>query len=253
MNKPSIKDEFNKEVDRINDIIKEIESAGFKVDYKAPSKVTSSKGKEADLHAQTVALKKVKPTTLYNRSSVTKGGVTMPVSESTVRRNVNKNKKFKEEVQKVTKSPQASQKVVHTVPTSDIIEDNQTDFTPPPMTDEVVDINIVDTVRDMIEGLPEFVEVLQEGTNKMIVYDLTNSKVSLIRILDTKVNQYEHDNDLKAYTDYLRDNESTISDCLHDITYGMYERMVTMYLSQCANILNTQVLSVAEAEAFNIG
>ena len=197
MKKPSIKDEFNKEVDRINDIIKEIESAGFKVDYQTPSKVTSSKGKEADLHAQTVALKKVKPTTLYNRSTITKGGVTMPVSESTVRRNVNKNKQFKAEVQRVTKSPQAAQKVVHTVPTSDIIEDNQPPFIPP-TNDLTIDNNIINSIENLINNLPDYVEVLSEFEDKLLTYDLSISKRSLIDLLHRNVNNCEPKEELKA-------------------------------------------------------
>lgn len=107
-------------------------------------------------------------------------------------------------------------------------------------------MNIIDTIRDRIEELPD---VTFRGKGVQI----TGRKHALISILDDMVSFYE--GDAKAmyyYTEHLKDNQQQIFDALDTIKYSSKDEKVEATFAEVGYILNfSQTLSPNQAEALS--
>lgn len=113
-------------------------------------------------------------------------------------------------------------------------------------TDYYPSMDIIDTIRDRIEELPD---VTFRGKGVQIA----GRKHALVDILDDMVTFYEGDSKaMYYYTEHLKDNQQQIFDALDTIKYSSKDEKVEATFAEVGYILNfSQTLSPNQAEALS--
>ena len=108
-------------------------------------------------------------------------------------------------------------------------------------------MNIIDTIRDRIEELPD---VTFRGKGVQII----GRKQALISILDDMVSFYDGDSKgMYYYTEHLKDNQQQIFEALDTIKYSSKDEKVEATFAEVGYILNFSVtLSPTQAESLSL-